>query len=64
MEERIKARLDALRGEATAFKSQAEQRLAAYNGAIGELEALLKETPETAEQPARASGPAVPGGDP
>jgi hypothetical protein len=63
LEQRIKARLAQLRAEADAYKHQAEQQLAAYNGAIGELEKLLKETDGGSTIPGGERGPAVSGFD-
>lgn len=46
MEERIKARLEALKEQRDRFVVEANQQIAAHNGAIGELEALLEPEPE------------------
>lgn len=51
MEERIQKRIEELKQARDAFVTEANQRIAAFNGAIGELELLLKveESPERAE---------------
>ncbi len=46
-QQRIEARIEQLKQERDQYVAQANQQLAAYNGAIGELETLLKpETPQ------------------
>ena len=46
MEERIRARIEALKAQRDRFLQEANQQIAAANGAIGELEALLQPEPE------------------
>lgn len=45
-EERIKARIVALKAQRDKLVQEANQQIAAHNGAIGELEALLEPEPE------------------
>ena len=49
-EERIKARIEALKQQRDRFIAEANQQIAAANGAIGELEALLEPEPETEKE--------------
>jgi len=46
VEERIRARIEALKAQRDRFLQEANQQIAAANGAIGELEALLQPEPE------------------
>lgn len=50
MREKITQRIEALKAERERFVQQANGQIGAYNGAIAELEALLK--PETETEPA------------
>ncbi len=55
MEERIKARIAQLEAERDRLVAQANQRLSAYEGAIGELKALLQvEAPPQPAEPEAA----------
>ena len=50
MEERIRARIEALKAQRDQFVAEANQQIAAANGAIGELEALLQPEPEAEKE--------------
>jgi hypothetical protein len=50
VEERIKARIEALKQQRDRFITEANQQIAAANGAIGELEALLQPEPEAEKE--------------
>ena len=50
MEERIKARIEELTKQRDRFVQEANQQVAAANGAIGELEALLQPEPEAEKE--------------
>ena len=49
-EERIKARIEALKAQRDKLIQDANQQIAAHNGAIGELEALLQPEPEAEKE--------------
>lgn len=46
LRQRIEARIEQLTREREQYVAQANQQIGAYNGAIGELEALLNQKPE------------------
>jgi len=49
-EERIRARIEELKAQRDRFLQEANQQIAAANGAIGELEALLRPEPEAEKE--------------
>jgi len=50
VEERIRARIEELKEQRDRFLQEANQQIAAANGAIGELEALLQPEPEAEKE--------------